>query len=122
WILRWSISTEKLKETSARVKLRIAPKGRVPSFTGGSPQLASLRKPAARPFGDELPELDLQRKRKKGHIHLLRGRRELNTEEALLVAKRQSWSGYCKNAGKEGLWTVPYLIGYGKYRTPNKGL
>ncbi|KAG8176385.1 hypothetical protein JTE90_020170 [Oedothorax gibbosus] len=105
--------TEKLKETSAS-KLRIAPKGRAPVHWW-SPQLASLRN-RCKALRRRAARAGSAAEKEKGHIIFKRERAKYR--RALLVAKRQSWSGYCKNAGKEGLWTVPYLIGYGKYRTP----
>ncbi|KAG8180981.1 hypothetical protein JTE90_024729 [Oedothorax gibbosus] len=51
-------------------------------------------------------------------MHIIFKRERAKFRRALLVAERQSWSGYCRNAGKIGPWTVPDLIGAGKYRTP----
>ncbi|KAG8176135.1 hypothetical protein JTE90_012389 [Oedothorax gibbosus] len=47
--------------------------------------------------------------------HIVFKRERAQYRRALLVAKRESWRGYCQ---KVGPWTVPYLIGAGKFRSP----
>ncbi|KAG8172272.1 hypothetical protein JTE90_025661, partial [Oedothorax gibbosus] len=104
--------TEKLKETSA-MKLKVTPKGRTPVHWW-SPQLASFRN-RCKALWRRAVRAGSAAEKEKRHIFM---RERAQYRRALLAAKRESWRGYCKNAGKVGPWTVPYQIGAGKFRKP----
>ncbi|KAG8184453.1 hypothetical protein JTE90_002302 [Oedothorax gibbosus] len=105
--------TEKLKETCA-MKLKVTPKGRAPVHWW-SPQLASFRN-RCKALRRRAVRAGSAEEKEKRHIIFKRERAQYR--RALLAAKRDCRSGYCKNAGKVGPWTVPYQIGAGKFRIP----